>query len=643
MDERILSAGRLRLDLKDERLWQDGKPVKLGGRPLALLRCLMEQPGTLVTKDEIFEKVWSNLAVSDSVLTTAAKELRQALGDDARNPKIIETVHRRGYRLLLPTESGTGKTEHHDRASASPSWMQGARGLLVPKSRWQYFGVTLIILAALALWLLPFRDDQAATAGEHPKSIAVLPFQDFSQNGDQGWFANGLADEILNTLSRTPDLQVAARTSTLNIGTDRADLMKAARALDVAHVLDGSVRRDGNRVRVSAVLIDVRNGVEIWSQSYDRNVDNVIGIQEDIAFSIASALKTVTEPAKLRAMMHAGTRSVEAYQAYLQGLAAENRQARDGSTEHFKQASGWFERARKIDPDFAAAHWQAAEYWFGKETRINSSVYEDTVDIDTRFRNYVDRLDAAIQASRGSAEGLKYRATRAAIDLQMREALTMMQNYLAARPRDIDAWEEMADISAYAGDRRAMAQAGRRLFQLSNEAGAPRSRAITVSVLALDLKTAEAQADDQMRRLPGNALTQYQAHRAYIWVGKREKAAAVLQKLQRSKLPEQTRLLAELRQSCSEGRTNDAVRLGARIDQLGDMGARVQAAEILGNLDRKQALLAPLDTPASLRRLVQFAVYPSFDVGRFPVLKRTLQANGVTLPAPVPTPAACKA
>ena len=106
MSDAILKAGPLRLDLRDERLWRDGQSVRLSGRPLALLRCLMERSQTLVTKDEIFDQVWPNLTLSEAVLTTAIKELRQALGDSARKPEFIETVHRRGYRFLLPVFAG---------------------------------------------------------------------------------------------------------------------------------------------------------------------------------------------------------------------------------------------------------------------------------------------------------------------------------------------------------------------------------------------------------------------------------------------------------------------------------------------------------------------------------------------------------
>lgn len=640
MSDAILKAGPLRLDLRDERLWRDGQPVRLSGRPLALLRCLMERPQTLVTKDEIFDQVWPNLTLSEAVLTTAVKELRQALGDSARKPEFVQTVHRRGYRFLLPVFGG----DHVDNAPESADLpLAVVRHRNSAAKRLSGLIAGAVMLAGLLFWLWMLGEKPAVSAAPHPKSIAVLPFQDYSRDGDQKWFADGLTEEILNTLSRTPDLRVTARTATTRQPSKKIDLGHLADQLKVAHILDGSIRREQDRVRITAVLVDARNGREIWSQSYDRNFDDVIGIQEDIAFSIASSLKTVIEPSRLRAMVTTGTRSVEAYQSYLQGLAAERRQAVDGSVEHLKAASQWFEQARSLDPNFASAHWKAAEYWFGKETRINSSIYEESYDLDTRYQRYLERINAAIETSGGAVDSLKYRATRSTLNLQTRDAFQMMRKYLRARPRDIDAWEEMADLAAYAGERKYMAVVGRQLFRLSNEAGAPRSRAITVSTLALDLPQAEAAADDQLVRLPNNVVTQYQSHRAYIWSGKYGKARRLLARIRTSKLPLANRLLSELRQACADGKVKDARSIYARIGSVGDTSARWQAAQIIRDRKSEAALLAPLDKPEELRRLVQYMVYPSFDMRQYPLLTQILTTNGTPQTAPVPVPGACPA
>ena len=160
---------------------------------------------------------------------------------------------------------------------------------------------------------------QAATVKNAPKSIAVLPFADLSQAKDQEWFADGLAEEILNALAKTPDLLVSSRTSSFRYKGSTLDLPDIANELGVEHILEGSVRSSGDRLRVTAQLIRASDGFHVWSENYDRNTADMIEIQEDLALSIANALETTMDPDALAAMINTGTRSVEAYEAYLRG------------------------------------------------------------------------------------------------------------------------------------------------------------------------------------------------------------------------------------------------------------------------------------------------------------------------------------
>ena len=154
-----------------------------------------------------------------------------------------------------------------------------------------------------------------------PKSIAVLPFADLSQAQDQEWFADGLTEEILNALAKTPDLLVSSRTSSFRYKGSTLDIPDIAKELGVAHVLEGSVRSSSNRIRVTAQLIRASDGFHIWSENYDRDLADMIEIQEDLALNIANALETTMDPEALAAMLNTGTRSVEAYEAYLRGLS----------------------------------------------------------------------------------------------------------------------------------------------------------------------------------------------------------------------------------------------------------------------------------------------------------------------------------
>ena len=646
MSERYLIAESLCLDLQDERLSVAGTPVRLGGRALNLLRVLMERPQVLLTKDELFARVWPGLTLSEAVLTTAVKEIRQAIGDKARQPRFIETAHGRGYRFLLPVrrsdEAGAPRPEPAQaagrsagKAAARPGWRA-----------WASIAAGLTLLLAGVGWvaigrLQGDREPPAKVAAVQPKSLVVLPFEDLSPDGGQQWFADGLAEEVQSSLARAPDLRLVSRTSAANMVREGADGQEVARRLGAAQFLEGSVRRAGDRVRVTVRLVRAADGVELWSHSYDRDVRDVISIQEDIAFQIASSLETVTDPARLRIMVAAGTRSVEAHEAWLRGLAADQRHFQDGDLAYAEEAAEAYERARDLDPQFAAAHWKAAQTWFGNATRIDSPIRENVPDAE-RLARYVERVDAAIATASNETDKLKYQAGRASMGLQFRPAHRLMAQYLAARPRDIDAWEDMADLSAYVGERAWMRRAAERIHALSLEEGNPRSRAITVSVMALDLDAAVRRAREQLALRPDHAITQYQAHRAMIWAGRTAEAAALLPRIEASQLPQETRDLASMRQACAEGRTADAAVLRGRIEREGDLNNRWLAAQLAGDYAAARELLRPLDRPDGLATLMQYLISPTFDSGGFPLLAAQLNRNGVPQTRAIAVPHGCR-
>ena len=631
---RYLISGPIRLDRIDERLWRQEQEVRLGGRAWALLRALMERPRTLVTKDELFDSVWSGLAVSESVLTTAVKEIRQALGDDARRPQLIQTVYGRGYRFLPDVvETNDLKVER------APARVRSAR--LDIRYLWGA-AVAAILLAVAVVAVVVVRNSSerfAMAPSAHAKSIAVLPFDDLSPERDQEWFAAGLTEEILNSLARTPDLHVAARTSSTAI--PKGDVREIGRHLNVAHVLEGSVRRDGDRLRVTAQLIRSSDGFHLWSQTYDRPMRDAVSIQEDIAIAIAHAMKTVMSPESLQAMVRLGTRSVDAYEEYLRALAYNRRTLETGAEQFAQMSSEAFERARSIDPGFAEAQWQAAQYWFGNTTRVGSTPTERRGSEDQRLKEYLLRVDSAIASSSGRPENFKYRSARAMVDLRFREALRMMQLYLRERPRDVNAWAEVVDLAGYADDRQFMAQAAERIHSLSFESGLPLSRALTASVLSLDIPNAVRRSREQLKKSPGEALIQYQAHRALLWGGHRDEARAVLGRMRGSSLPAENILLAELRQACADG-GRGALEIATRLAKDVSVSNAWHTAMLLGDQRGAAEVLKPLDRPERLTTLMQYLVYPEFDVRPFPNLQARLRADGIERRPAVRTPFACK-
>lgn len=635
MTDRLLVAGPYRLDLADERVWRDETPLRLGGKAFALLRALMERPQVLVTKDELYEQAWRGLAVSDSVLTTAIKELRRALGDDARNPTVIATVHGRGYRFLLPVAR-----READSGEPAP---QPAQHRARPKLFWSSVAVAAVVALLAAVTVAMMRrpvEPPAPVVAIETKSIVVLPFADLTPTRTETWFADGMTEEISSSLARAPDLRVISRRAAARFRDSDADMRVVARELGVANVLTGSVRRDGDQLRVSVQMTRAADGVQLWSQTYDRRERNAIAIQQDIAFQIASALKTVMEPSKLMAMIDAGTRSVEAYEAYLHGVSLDQQQIDDGDVGHARAAAEEYERARELDPNFAAAHWRAANSWFGNSTRVHAGIRGDVGEAE-RLTNYVQRLDAAIAASTDEVETLKYQAARASVRLQIKDAFRLMARYLEARPRDLEAWEEMSDLAAYAGERRWVAKSAERLQTLSMEEGFPRSRAITVSVMALQYDVAVQRAEQQLVVRPDNALTQYQAHRAFIWAGRSAEARPLLKQVLASSMPADAKLLAEIRQACAERRLAAARDMRRRADAIGDIPIRWQTAMLMGDAAAAEALLQPLDREGAVSTLMQFMIYPEFDPGRFPNLSARLTREGVAPRRVTPLPVSC--
>jgi len=627
MSRRYLLSGPFRLDLVDERLTRDGEAVPLGSRPLALLRAFMERPRTLLTKDELTARVWPGLAVSESILTTAIKDLRRALGDDARHPAIIGTVHGRGYRFMLPVEA-----EDPESAGTSSASRKASR-------RWVVGGALTGLAAISVLGVATLRRREPVAAGGG-KSVAVLPFTDLSQGGDQGWFAEGLTEEVINGLARTSDLRVTSQQAATRFREGDRDPRRVAREIGVANLLEGSVRRSGERVRVTVKLVRVSDGAHVWTQTYDRQGQDVISIQADIAFDIARALKTVIEPTKLRAMVEAGTRSVDAYEAYLRGLALERRESVDGDGRFLRAAGEAYEQARRLDPRFADAHWRAAQIWFGNGTSINPTGYPE-IGQAQRLAAALERLDQAIASSPNEVDRLKYASMAAWMRLRLRPAQRLMARYLEARPRDLDAWTMMADLSAYAGEWEWFKRSSERIHTLSMLDGLPRSRALAAPFMYEDYRMAYQRARQHLASQPGDVMTYYQAHRAYIGANRIAEARDLLKRISSSRIPLSSRLLAEQRQACAEGRTADAAALRAKIDATGEFGARWISMQMMGDNAEADALLKPLDTPTGLPTLMQFMIYPSFDVAAYPTLATHLKREGIPVRRPVAIPFSC--
>jgi len=339
------------LDLTCGELHKSGQKIPLPPKAFEVLRALAERPGEVVTRDQLRTKLWAadTFVEFDDSLNHAVKKLRQVLGDSAENPRLIETLPRYGYRLMVTTEP---------KPKAEP--------LPVPRTR--RAAVNLVaIFAAIALsalsgavwWRAHRSRAQLNPADFHIQSLAVLPLANLSGDPQQEYFAEGMTDAVTTDLAKLHAVRVISRTSAMRFKDAKLPLPEIARALGVDGILEGSVQRNGGRVRITVQLIRAPTDVHLWAESYERDARDILSLQGEIAQAIAREIKVVLTPEESSYLGQAGTRNSEAYDDYLKGQSHWYRLSR----EHIDTALGYFEQALQKDPNYARAYVGIGNVW----------------------------------------------------------------------------------------------------------------------------------------------------------------------------------------------------------------------------------------------------------------------------------------
>jgi TolB-like protein/DNA-binding winged helix-turn-helix (wHTH) protein/Tfp pilus assembly protein PilF len=337
-------------------IWRGTETQKLEPRTMRLLMCLAESAGEVVSIDRLLTEVWAGVVVGSASVYEAVSQLRKILGDVDAQPTYIVTVPRKGYRLIAPVQRGSVPAE---TPSAPDTLSRNVTGRRV----WVVAGTVVVIgLAAAYLSGQVWLSKDTASKGQQPansvvvsdKSIAVLPFTDMSEKRDQEYFADGMAEEVINLLVKIPGLKVISRTSSFQFKGKTGDLRNVGTELGVAYVLEGSVRKSGDRLRVTAQLVNSRDGTHLWSQTYDRELSDVLKMQDEIAAQVVRAMQIEVSAADLAS--RPALRNPEAYTLYLQGLHANDRFDQQG----WEKAASYFQRALDLDPSFAEAAAQLA-------------------------------------------------------------------------------------------------------------------------------------------------------------------------------------------------------------------------------------------------------------------------------------------
>jgi len=324
------------------------KKVPIEPKVIEVLACLANHPGEVLSKKDIIKAVWPDTFVSDEVLRYSISELRKAFNDDAKNPEVIQTIARRGYRLIAEVS----------RESA-------------PESR---------------------------------GSVAVLAFSDMSPAKDQEYFCDGIAEEIINNLIRIRGLRVASRTSSFAFKGKSEDARLIGKKLGVGTILEGSVRRAGDQLRITAQLINAEDGCHLWFEGYDRELKDIFAIQDEIARSIAATLKITLSPGERRAIAKAPTTDLEAYDYYLRGKQFFYQYKRKGIEFALKM----FTRAIEIDPGFVRAYAGTADCCSFLYLYAGShDEHRERADAMSRKALDLDPDSYEAHVSRGVAQSLK--------------------------------------------------------------------------------------------------------------------------------------------------------------------------------------------------------------------------------------------
>ena len=362
----LLHIGDWRVDTRIDEISRDGVVVKLEPRSMRLLLCLAQHAPEVVSIQQLLDEVWEDVVVSPDSAYQAVAGLRRLLGDDAKEPAYIATLPRRGYRLVAAVQrmdapaTPDGATSPVHTTAAGPE----AASLHAPRSPWATYRPLLLAATVLlgAIFLVRHLWTPAATpaissaAGPDAvdKSIAVLPFVDMSEKRDQEYFADGMAEEVIDLLAKVPGIRVISRTSSFRFKAKGEDLRMVGSTLGTEYVLEGSVRKSGERLRVTAQLVRARDGSHLWSESYDEPAGDVLKVQDRIAAGLARALQVTVGADDLLAPPM--LKNPAAYDLYLRGRHASDRWDRAG----FESAISYFEQALELDSTAVrAAEWLA--------------------------------------------------------------------------------------------------------------------------------------------------------------------------------------------------------------------------------------------------------------------------------------------
>ena len=338
----IYRVGSAEIDPANFLLTRDGENIPVEPLVFDLIVYLLEHRGRVLTRQELLDNLWAGRIVSDTSLSNHIKSARQALGDDGQRQAVIKTIHGRGYRFVATVEEipgqAAGEQAHTAQVDRHDGQARGSGKILI-----------LILAAATLLAIVAGGRNVLFPADEAIESLAVLPLKDLSDDPSQKYFVEGMQDALITRLSRTTELRVISKTSTLRYENSGKSTPEISRELNVDAVIEGSVLRDGNRVRITAQLISGSEDEHLWARSYDRNLSDVLTLINEISLAIAEEVEATVSQQDIEEGAQQRLVELKVHELVLQGQHYFDRYMFDESLDYYQQAV-------ELNPTFAPAY-----------------------------------------------------------------------------------------------------------------------------------------------------------------------------------------------------------------------------------------------------------------------------------------------
>jgi TolB-like protein/DNA-binding winged helix-turn-helix (wHTH) protein/Flp pilus assembly protein TadD len=557
-----LSFGVFELDLRAGELRKRGQRIRLQQQPFQVLEILLEQAGQVVSREELQRTLWpaDTFVDFDHGLNKTINKIREALGDSAENPRFVETVARRGYRFIADVKAadatpvgtpslelaGTLATPEH--LPARRAWKRPA-AVLVP----------LLLLASFAAWTF--------YSGGHPapviRSLAVLPLESLSNDASQEYFADGMTDELISDLGQIRALRVISRTSVMAYKHTRKSLPQIARELNVDAVVEGTVLRVGDRVRITAQLIEGSVDRHIWSQSYQGELRDTLTLQNNVARAIADQIRINLNPQEQSALTSVRVVNPVAYESYLKGRYFWNKRTTDGLTT----ALAYFNQAIKEDPTDASAYsgladtyallgdWQyavmtpkealpKAKAAAIKALELDSSLGEAHTSLafcldgfDWDFDHAGREFQRAIELNPGYATAHHWYAWHLALLRRFDEAIAEMRKAEALDPLSLVINADLAELLSLSHSYDESIRQSRKTIEMDPNFGLAHNHLGQAYLQEHKTEEAIAELQKAVTLSGGGATCIANLARAYVAAGKRSDAVALLNDLRKRSTP----------------------------------------------------------------------------------------------------------